>query len=267
MSNKGSVGGSLGGAFFVVLVFIAMVPKEVWIVLGIIAAVALVVGVVAWIISEEAKRREAAEEQARVERAAQAAADKRAREERARRRKQQRIETLGKDNAALLESALAAVKRVVASEAAREGWLGDVDFTADIKAITDNFQKAYALRKIADKLSALDKPGADDRKLLAEAMTTIANLECAAVDRVELVRRCATEARLIDKSLHNEREEARTAEQRAELHGQLSAMLYGIEATPDTTPTHSAADGVMARVMAYREIKNQIQLARDSELR
>lgn len=39
-------------------------------------------------------------------------------------------------------------------------------------------------------------------------------------------------------------------------------MLYGIEATPDTTPTDSAADAVMARVQAYREIKNQIQRAR-----
>jgi hypothetical protein len=68
----------------------------------------------------------------------------------------------------------------------------------------------------------------------------------------------------LDKSLHDEREDARTAEQRAELHAKLSAMLYGIEATPDTTPTDSAADGVMARVMAYREIKNQIQQARDN---
>jgi len=29
----------------------------------------------------------------------------------------------------------------------------------------------------------------------------------------------------------------------------------------------SAADAVMARVQAYREIKNQIQLARDDEIR
>jgi hypothetical protein len=81
---------------------------------------------------------------------------------------------------------------------------------------------------------------------------------------VELIEKCATESRLIDKSLQNEREDARTAEQRAELHGKLSAILYGIEATPDNPTTSSAADAVMARVEAYREIKNEIQQARDS---
>ncbi|MGB3355872.1 MAG: hypothetical protein WBB00_24335 [Mycobacterium sp.] len=264
MSKQSTTGGSIGGAIFVLLVLIAMIPKTVWIVLGVTAAIGGLIWFVSWAVSEEAKRRKAAEERARIERAAQAAADKRAREERARKEKQQRIATLGKENAALVESAQAAVKRVLASEAARDGWLGDVDFTADIQSITENFRKAHALRKVASKLSALDKPSADDRKLLAEAMTTTANLECAGIERVELIGKCATEARLIDKSLDDERKDARTAEQRAELHGQLSAMLYGIEATPDTTPTDSAADGVMARVMAYREIKNQIQLARDS---
>ena len=42
-------------------------------------------------------------------------------------------------------------------------------------------------------------------------------------------------------------------------------MLYGIEATPDTTPMDSAVEAVMARVQAYREIKNQIQQARHDE--
>ena len=158
---------------------------------------------------------------------------------------------------------MAAVRQVGASEAARTGWLGDVDFTADIQQITDNFQKAHALRKVADELSALDKPSPDDRRILAEAETTVANLELAAVERVELIGKCATEARLIDKSLSDERKDARTAEQRAELHAKLSGLLYGIEAAPDTTPTDSAADAVMARVQAYREIKSQIQQARD----
>jgi hypothetical protein len=267
MSNKGSddaVGKVILGVVIGIIVLIAVVPKEVWIALGVIIGGALLIWFIAWAISEEKKRRAAAEERARVERAAQAAAAKREREQRARKEKQHRIDTLGSENAALVESALAAVKQVVASEASRAGWLGDVDFTADIREITDKFEKAHALRKVANKLSALDKPSVDDRKILAEARTTTANLELAAIERVDLIGKCATEARLIDKSLHDEREDARTAEQRAELHAKLSAMLYGIEATPDTTPTDSAADGVMARVMAYREIKNQIQQARDN---
>ena len=99
--------------------------------------------------------------------------------------------------------------------------------------------------------------------ILAEAKTTAANLERAAIERVELIGKCAAEAGLIDESLRTEREDARVAEQRAELHAKLSAMLYGIEVAPDTTPRDSAVEAVMARVQAYREIKNQIELARD----
>jgi hypothetical protein len=264
--SKGSddVGKAVGGVIFFVFVLIALIPKEVWIFLGILAGGAALIGAIFWGFSEYNKSHAAAQARAREEQAARAAAAKREREQRALKEKQQRIETLGNENAALVESALAAVKQVGASEAARAGWLGDVDFTADIQGITDNFQKAHALRKVANTLSALDKPSLDDRKILAEAKTTVAKLEVAAIERVELIGKCATEARLVDKSLRDEREDARTAEQRAELHAQLSGMLYGIEATPDTAPADSAADAVMARVQAYREIKNQIQQARDS---
>ena len=133
--------------------------------------------------------------------------------------------------------------------------------------IAENFRKAHALRKVADELSALDNPNADDRRILGEAETTATKLERAGAERVRLIGQCATEAKFIDESLRNERKEARTAEQRAELHSTLSAMLYGIEATPKDTSTDSAADAVIARVQAYREIKNQIQLAREDEVR
>jgi hypothetical protein len=262
--SKGSSSGS-GGAgvlFVVIVVLIAAVPKEVWISVGALAAFMLVCWIASAAIKAAEQRRAEAEERARVEQAAQAAAAKREREERIRREKQARIDTLGKQNAALVESALNAVRQVAASEAARAGWLGDVDFSTDIKGITDGFAKAHALRAVTDKLSALDKPNADDRRILAEARTTTANLERAAIERVELIAGCAIEARLIDKSLRTEREDARVAEQRAELHGKLSAMLYGIEAAPDSTPTDSAVDAVMARVQAYREIKQQIEQAR-----
>lgn len=249
--NKDS-GSAVGGLIFLI-VLIALVPKWVWITLGVAVGVAVVIWLIyaAWTAYE--KDRAAAEKRARLHREAEAA-----------RARQQRIETLGADNAALVESAQAAVKRVVASEAARAGWLGDVDFTADIQAITDNFQKAYALSKVAEELSALADPSVEDRVILAEARTTAANLETAAVERVELIAKCASEARLIDDSLRKERADAKTAEQRAQLHAKLSAMLYGIEAAPDAAPIDSAVDSVMARVAAYREIKNQIQRARDA---
>lgn len=70
------------------------------------------------------------------------------------------------------------------------------------------------------------------------------------------------EAHLIDESLRREREEVKLAAKREELHGELAAMLYGVEAA-GAVQAESAAEAVMARVQAYREIKGQIERARD----
>jgi hypothetical protein len=266
MSRRSSgASNGVGGLVFGIFVLIALVPKPVWIALGIVLVITAVVwGTVKAADAINRSRAEAAERE-RVHQAAEAAAAKREREQRARQERQRRIDTLGKQNASLVESALSAVQRVAKSEAARAGWLGDVDFQVDISRITDGFAKAHALRAVTQRLSALDKPGADDRKILAEARVTTANLERAAIERVELITKCANEAQLIDKSLQMEREDARVAEQRAELHGKLSAMLYGIEAAPDFTPTDSAVEAVMARVQAYREIKSEIVRVRAAD--
>ena len=257
-----SVGAALFWLIFGIFFLISLIPKEVWIALGICAGSVVVIWIVYAIIKAAEESRIEAEKRAQAEQAARAAAAKREREERARKEKQHRIDTLGKSNASLVEEALAAVGQVAASEAARAGWLGEVDFSADIAWITDSFGKAHSLRGVTRTLSALSKPSDDDRRILAEAKTTIAELEDAAKQRVELISRCTVEARHIDASLRAEREDAKVAEQRAELHAKLSAMLYGIEATPDTAPTNSAVDAVMARVQAYREIKHQIDKAR-----
>lgn len=249
---------------FGVLFLISVIPKEVWIFLGVCAAVALVTWLIYAISEGVQKSRIEAAKQAKAEQAAKAAAAKREREERARREKQARIETLGPSNASLVEGALAAAKEVSASEAARAGWLGDVDFSADISWISSTFAKAYSLRGVHSKLAALKKPSTDDRKLLLEAEGTIAELEDAAKQRVALICRCAVEAQHIDGSLRAEREDAKIAEQRAELHARLSAMLYGIEAAPTIETDDSAVDAVMARVQAFRDIKNQIDMARGS---
>ncbi len=200
------------------------------------------------------------DKRARAERATAAERDRKAQ---ALVEKERRVEKLGKRNAGLVESALAAVKKVSDSEAARKGWLGDLDFTPDIQAITDNFEKAHALRQVVRELSALDNPSAEDRKLLAEARAAARKLETTANERVELIGECAAKAGLIDQSLRDERAEAKTAAQRAELNAKLSALLYGIEATREPAPADSAAvDAVMSRVAAYQEIQRQIQQAR-----
>lgn len=179
---------------------------------------------------------------------------------------QRMLITLGPDSAARVESALSAVKTVSESEAAREGWLGVVDFSADIQQITNNFEKAHTLRELMRTLTALDQPSSADLDVLSKPKITASNLECAANERVESIARCATEAQLIDKSFQAEREANRVAELRAELNAKLSAELYGVEAIPNAMPTNSAVDAVMARVEAYREINDQLQQTREATL-
>ncbi len=264
--GKGSDDGGatgVGAAIFGVLVLIAAIPKEVWIVLGITAGIAIAVWIAVALSKEISKSIAEAKENARRQRAEEAAAAERKRIEDARREKRRRIETMGSESAAWVDFAEAWVTQIASSEAAREGWLGDIEFSADIAAIMAGFQKAYALDNVAGELSVLDNPSADDRKILQEAKTAVAALQTAAIQRVELIGKCAAEAGLVDASLRKEREDAHTAEQRAELHGKLSAMLYGVEAAPNVTPVDSAADRVLSRVAAYREIKKQIELARD----
>lgn len=248
------------GSIVFLIILIAAMPKAAWIGVGVVVALIALIVFADKGSDAYAKR----QERARVQATARAAAAEREREESVRRAHQQRVDTLGVQNAQLVESALVAVKQISASEAAREGWLGDVDFDPDVTRITETFEKAQALRKVAAELSALDKPGPYDRTILADANATAATLEETARARVGLIARCATEAQLIDTSLRDERRDAKTAEQRAELHAQLSALLYGIEASPDVAPTSSAAEAVMARVEAYRELKKQIHQARRS---
>lgn len=249
-SNDGCAGTVIVGVVFL----IAIVPKSVWITLAVVAAGAGLIWLIKRGMLELEKDRAAARERKRAQEAARIAAAK-----------QERIDTMGASNAARVEAAIAAVGQVGASEAARAGWLGEIDFDDDIRAITDGFRKAHALRKVADQLAALANPSADDCKILAEATATIATVERSTIERADLIGRCAVEARRIDDSLLAEREEARTAEQRAELHAKLSGMLYGVEASPNAAVPDSAADAVLVRVAAYREIKNQIHLARDGQ--
>lgn len=162
-------------------------------------------------------------------------------------------------NAEAVESALAAVEELSASEAARSGWLGDIDFSEDLDVIGDNFHQAQALRETADTLALLDQPNADDRRLLAEATDAIADLEAAATRRVDLIKQCAASARRIDVSLDDERREASTEKERAELQARLNAMLYGAKALNDRRPADSGVDAVISRVQAYLEVTKQVR--------
>ncbi|AVM00690.1 hypothetical protein C6V83_10820 [Gordonia iterans] len=237
---------------------IAAIPAGIWIVLGALAGTVALVWIMAkvraWLSAKRALRQAAAEEALRAE--------ERACAEREEWEKQQRARRLGKKNARCLEAAIFGAQRIADSDAAREGWLGDVDFGTDIASITDSFGKAAGLRETADRLAKLRSPGDDDRRIVAEARSAADALERSGTECADLIGRCAAEVQLIDQSLRREREEARTAQQRAELHRELSTMLYGIEAAPTPHSADSGAARVMTRVSGYREIKQQITLVR-----
>ncbi|EGD53506.1 hypothetical protein [Gordonia neofelifaecis] len=251
-SNSGCLG--IVGVVLVVGV-IAMIPKAVWIAIGVIAGLAVLVWIGvglhrAWTNRRASRRAEMEEHRVRQEAAV----------------RQQRVETLGAANSQCVEESLAAAREVAESEAALVGWLGDVDFTADIDQIVASFERVRSLRRVAGELGRLDEPNDDDRRLLAEAREAATRLEAAATARAQLIVRCAEEARRIDESIQRERDEARTADERDRLHRELTGMLYGTENAPAGGQPESAADRVMARVAGYREIKEQIVRAREPDV-
>lgn len=249
MADKGGNSGCLAaiGVFFLIGL-LAAIPGEVWI--GILLAAS--VGVLIWGLSRLNRHRQA-------KRLAEAQAAEAKRKWEAHQQRQAFVNEIGIENVRRIDAAVAAVQRVAGSEAAREGWLGDTDFSSDIAGITDRYRRARALRATASRLSGLDAPNEDDRRILAEAQAAAGALEEAANRNVALIEQCAVEAASIDASLQKERQDARTAEERAALHGQLNAMLYGIESAPQTDHVDSAADRVIARVRGYQEIRSQIQ--------
>jgi hypothetical protein len=58
------VGKAVGGVIFIVFVLIALIPKEVWIFLGVLVGAAVLIGATVWGISEYNKSRAAAEARA-----------------------------------------------------------------------------------------------------------------------------------------------------------------------------------------------------------
>ncbi len=233
----------------VILGILLSIPKQVWIVIGVLVALAVIVAVV---VGGQANR-----QQRREQTAALAKADA----ERAERERRKRfVDELGQRTVARIDWARSSADRVCASEAAREGWLGDTDFGPDLAAIADLFRRARALREKAAELIVLDSPNDDDQRIIDDAEATAQVLADAANRNVDLIERCAAEAAAIDESLAAERAAAATAQQRAELHGELNALLYGTVAAPAVSSNaDSAAERVMGRVRGYREIKQQIR--------
>lgn len=166
--------------------------------------------------------------------------------------------SLGPQGSALFERAATAAARVARTEAARSGWLGDpeaIDFSEDLAFIEANLRAANDLTALIAELSALPDPSSDEKELIKDAQRRVSRLEDQSRERVTLIEKCVDQAKLIDQSLHGERENARIADKRAELSGRMAATIYGIDVQPQQ-PASSTADKITGLVAAFQDVKN-----------
>ena len=81
--------------------------------------------------------------------------------------KRRRVDEFGADGVQLMDRADAAVRRIMSSEAATQGWLGELDFTGDVSMIADTLRKVTALRTAAAEWAAIPNATADDDRCSA----------------------------------------------------------------------------------------------------
>lgn len=98
--------------------------------------------------------------------------------------------------------------------------------------------------------------------MVRDAERAVKQLRGDVTRRVQILNDCARQAGQVDRTLADEREQARRAGLCDEVRHRLSAELYGVEATP-SDPVSDAADAVTARVAGFREMKGVI----DEQLR
>ena len=178
--------------------------------------------------------------------------------------KQRRVDEFGADGVQLMDRADAAVRRIMSSEAATQGWLGELDFTGDVSMIADTLRKVTALRTAAVEWAAIPNATADDDRMLRDAQRAATKLETAAAERVKVLHDCSLQAERVDQTLHQQREQAAITEQRDDVRSRLDAMIDGVEMTP-SGPSSDSTDAVKARVAAFLELKEMIEEQRRNQ--
>ena len=172
--------------------------------------------------------------------------------------KRRRVDEFGADGVQLVDRADAAVRRIMSSEAATQGWLGELDFTGDVSMIANTLRKVTALRTAAAEWAAIPNATADDDRILRDAQRAATKLEAAVAERVKILHDCSLQAERVDQTLHQQREQAAITEQRDDVRSRLDVMINGVEMTP-SSPSSDSTDAVKARVAAFLELKGIIE--------
>jgi hypothetical protein len=178
--------------------------------------------------------------------------------------KRRHVDEFGADGVELMDRADAAVRRIMSSEAATQGWLGELDFTGDVSMIADTLRKVTALRTAAAEWAAIPNATADDDRMLRDAQRAAAKLKTAAAERVKVLHDCSLQAEQVDQTLHQQREQAAITQQRDDVRSRLDAMINGVERTSSGPPSDST-DAVKARVAAFLELKGIIEEQRRNQ--
>jgi hypothetical protein len=169
-----------------------------------------------------------------------------------------RSDSFTKDGLALLQRANAAVDEVRATEAARDGWLGeptDFDFSADVDRISEALLQARRIEKVVERTKKIPDPSPDDVAMLRSAEKMVKTLRAEAKGRVKILDDCVKQAREIDRLLAEERRQQEVDRQREAARRQLAAELFVAGVRPATRDSDTA-DAIAARVRAFRELKN-----------
>jgi hypothetical protein len=223
--------------------------------------------VVAWLVAVSVIRRRAelteTPEQRKVREAAERAQAEQD-EKRASARKavaeRKRVDSFTKDGLALMTKARTAVSTVRATEAARDGWLGDqadLDFSADLTLISEFLLRARRIEKVAERSKKIPDPSPDDVAMLRDAEKAVTTLRTEAKGRVGIIEDCVKHAREIDRLLAEDRRRQEVDRQREAARRQLAAELYGVEMRSPAQHSETA-DAIAARVQAFRELKNVV---------
>lgn len=169
----------------------------------------------------------------------------------------ERIEEFGEEGVRLIARASGAVQRILATEAAREGWLGqssDLDFSGDQIMITESLKRVTALRIVIAESVAMPDRTADDNRLIKDAENAQSDLQAAVRQRVRKLLACAHGAEEVDQVLRREREELLIADRRDDLRSRLAALVHRTEIA-STNRDLDSADAVSARVAGFHELR------------
>lgn len=257
--TENAVLGGLGAAAFLAMVITTAVAPQGWWLPPALWLVVLSVMRHSAPLKETPAQRQAREE-AELKQARQderRAAARKAVAERA------RVDSYTKAGLALLDRARSAVEDVRATEAARDGWLGevaDLDFGADLDHISDALLQARRIEKVVERTKKIPDPSPDDVAQLRDAEKAVKKLRAEAKNRAVILDGCLKQAREIDRLLADERRRQQIDEQRQAARRQLAAELFIDEVRPAARDSHTA-DAIAARVQAFKELKHIVDEA------